>query len=260
MTALAPSVASQVLNALLLACSGHSGERALEAMQLLLAKGAVCDTWAPNGSSVSAGGRVIMAAARAMPAPGEAALVVRRECPLLPLFSATKLCSAKLCPRLPVVACLCALLPCRPQALMLSAAIDSTRGVELLLAHGATLELQDALGRTALMFAAGNDATAALGALLAAGASVSIRDRRGRNVLDYAVAGSAARAALEAHLAALESKASELQVRAVQLAGRGSQAGEAGKRAGGGENGGCQATLRTAGLEEGAGSLSLGSI
>lgn len=56
---------------------------------------------------------------------------------------------------------------------MLAAAIDCTPGVELLLGNGATVELQDALGRTALMFAAGNDAQAALAKLLEAGASVS---------------------------------------------------------------------------------------
>lgn len=42
----------QVLNALLLACSGHGGEQALAAMEQLLTRGAVPDTWAPNGSSV----------------------------------------------------------------------------------------------------------------------------------------------------------------------------------------------------------------
>lgn len=42
---------TQVLNALLLACSGHGGEEALTSMRQLLRQGAVCDTWAPNGSS-----------------------------------------------------------------------------------------------------------------------------------------------------------------------------------------------------------------
>ena len=43
--------ALQVLNALLLACSGSSTPEALDSMKALLACGAVCDTWAPNGSS-----------------------------------------------------------------------------------------------------------------------------------------------------------------------------------------------------------------
>ena len=43
----------QVLNAMLLACSGDSTNSAVEAMQYLLQEGAVPDTWAPNGSSVS---------------------------------------------------------------------------------------------------------------------------------------------------------------------------------------------------------------
>lgn len=48
----AASERSEVLNALLLACSGQRGSEALEAMEQLLKAGAVCDTWAPNGSSV----------------------------------------------------------------------------------------------------------------------------------------------------------------------------------------------------------------
>ena len=43
----------QVLNAMLLACSGNASEIAVQAMQYLLQEGAVPDTWAPNGSSVS---------------------------------------------------------------------------------------------------------------------------------------------------------------------------------------------------------------
>ena len=43
----------QVLNAMLLACSGDATTVAVEAMQYLLQEGAVPDTWAPNGSSVS---------------------------------------------------------------------------------------------------------------------------------------------------------------------------------------------------------------
>ena len=50
----------------------------------------------------------------------------------------------------------------------------------MLLDHGATVELQDALGRSALMFAAGNCAYATLVALLDAGACMAQRDRRGR--------------------------------------------------------------------------------
>jgi hypothetical protein len=61
--------------------------------------------------------------------------------------------------------------------------------VQVLLEGGATLELQDALGRTALMFGAGSDATAACNVLLEAHASLSARDRRGRAALDYAPAG-----------------------------------------------------------------------
>lgn len=61
--------------------------------------------------------------------------------------------------------------------------------VQVLLEGGATIELQDALGRSALMFAAGSDATAACNVLLEAHASLSARDRRGRAALDYAPAG-----------------------------------------------------------------------
>lgn len=43
----------QVLNAMLLACSGDATSVAVDAMQYLLQEGAVPDTWAPNGSSVS---------------------------------------------------------------------------------------------------------------------------------------------------------------------------------------------------------------
>ena len=50
--------------------------------------------------------------------------------------------------------------------------------LEVLLDAGATLELQDALGRSALMFAAGNNAPSTLAALLDAGACISQRDRR----------------------------------------------------------------------------------
>lgn len=103
----------EVLNAMLLACAGHASPAALRSMRALLGAGAVCDTWAPSGSS----------------------------------------------------------------ALMLAAAADCGEGCALLLEHAASLELQDALGRTAAMFAAGSGAAAALRALLDAGASVSIRDR-----------------------------------------------------------------------------------
>uniref|UniRef100_A0A1D2A4L2 Uncharacterized protein n=1 Tax=Auxenochlorella protothecoides TaxID=3075 RepID=A0A1D2A4L2_AUXPR len=41
----------EVLNAMLLACSGSGSEAALASMRALLARGAVCDTWAPSGSS-----------------------------------------------------------------------------------------------------------------------------------------------------------------------------------------------------------------
>jgi ankyrin repeat protein len=60
---------------------------------------------------------------------------------------------------------------------MLAASADCAEGVQLLLDHAASLELQDALGRTALMFAAGNNARAALEALLDRGACVAIRDK-----------------------------------------------------------------------------------
>lgn len=46
-----PRLCMQVLNAMLLACAGHTSADALAAMRALLAAGAVCDTWAPNGSS-----------------------------------------------------------------------------------------------------------------------------------------------------------------------------------------------------------------
>lgn len=149
---------SEVLNAMLLACAGAGGGEpavaaaVLTAMRIVLERGAVCDTWAPNGSS----------------------------------------------------------------ALMLAASSAATDAapVELLLQNGASLELQDALGRTATMFAAGNGATAGLRLLLDAGASISVRDRRGKNVLDYAMPGSEARALLEERLAQMESRASRLQVRA----------------------------------------------
>lgn len=36
---------------MLLACSGHATAEALAAIRALLGAGAVCDTWAPNGSS-----------------------------------------------------------------------------------------------------------------------------------------------------------------------------------------------------------------
>ncbi len=41
-------------------------------------------------------------------------------------------------------------------ALMLAASCNGTAALQVLLQHGASIELQDALGRTALMFAAGN--------------------------------------------------------------------------------------------------------
>lgn len=55
---------------------------------------------------------------------------------------------------------------------MLAAAVDNAEGVDALLDAGASVELADALGRTALMFAAGRGAPCALIALLRAGASV----------------------------------------------------------------------------------------
>ena len=58
------------------------------------------------------------------------------------------------------------------QALMLAAAVDNAEGVDVLLDAGASVELADALGRTALMFAAGRGAPCSLIALLRAGASV----------------------------------------------------------------------------------------
>lgn len=60
------------------------------------------------------------------------------------------------------------------QALMLAAAADCGPGCQALLVGAATLELADALGRTALMFAAGNDACNALTSLLETGASVCL--------------------------------------------------------------------------------------
>jgi hypothetical protein len=43
----------QVLNAMLLACAGVDSRDALTSIEALLEAGAVPDTWAPNGSSVS---------------------------------------------------------------------------------------------------------------------------------------------------------------------------------------------------------------
>lgn len=57
----------QVLNALLLACSGQVGSDALSSMAQLLQQGAVCDTWAPNGSSVRLVGRLIVLQLSAAP-------------------------------------------------------------------------------------------------------------------------------------------------------------------------------------------------
>lgn len=68
---------------------------------------------------------------------------------------------------------------------MLAASADSSEAVRLLHNHGATLELQDALGRTALMFAAGNGRPSSLQALLDLGASLATRDRKGRGPLTY---------------------------------------------------------------------------
>lgn len=68
---------------------------------------------------------------------------------------------------------------------MLAASADCAQAVRLLHAHGATLELADALGRTALMFAAGNGCPAGLQALLDAGASLGTRDRKGRSAMAY---------------------------------------------------------------------------
>jgi len=78
---------------------------------------------------------------------------------LLRVFTSTYQCDLSLVP------------PCR-QALMLAASADSAEGVGALVAGGASVELADALGRTALMFAAGRSAACALIALLRAGASV----------------------------------------------------------------------------------------
>ena len=44
----------QVLNAVLLGCAGEGGPVAVAALEAALQCGAVPDTWAPNGSSVSA--------------------------------------------------------------------------------------------------------------------------------------------------------------------------------------------------------------
>lgn len=68
---------------------------------------------------------------------------------------------------------------------MLAASADSAAAMHLLHAAGATLELQDALGRTALMFAAGNGCPSALQALLDLGASIGARDRKGRGAQAY---------------------------------------------------------------------------
>lgn len=68
---------------------------------------------------------------------------------------------------------------------MLAASANSAEAVHLLHAHGASLELADALGRTALMFAAGNGCPSSLQTLLELGASLSARDRKGRGAVAY---------------------------------------------------------------------------
>ena len=68
----AAAARGEVLNALLLACAGDGKSAvAVAAMRLLLAAGAVPDTWAPNGSSA-----LMLAAA----ADGVTALQVRVGC------------------------------------------------------------------------------------------------------------------------------------------------------------------------------------
>lgn len=92
---------------MLLACSGDATSIAVEAMQFLLQEGAVPDTWAPNGSSVSHTN------------PPKALL----QCSA---YQHHRVCSPYL------------LL----QALMLAASVDGVAAMKLLLKHGATIELQ----------------------------------------------------------------------------------------------------------------------
>lgn len=103
----------QVLNAMLLACSGDATAVAVEAMRYLLKEGAVPDTWAPNGSSVSHLSAHFTTAFRLSACCSEVG-----KTPLLR-------------------ACLYLL-----QALMLAASVDGVAAIKLLLKHGATIELQ----------------------------------------------------------------------------------------------------------------------
>ena len=96
---------------MLLACSGDASTVAVEAMQYLLQEGAVPDTWAPNGSSVSCCGTWIYQA--------------------LKHRHVLCACCFLLCTE---IACL--------QALMLAASVDGIAAIQLLLKHGATIELQ----------------------------------------------------------------------------------------------------------------------
>ena len=56
---------------MLLACSSDGTSAAVDAMQYLLQEGAVPDTWAPNGSSVSVASVYVRAAMHMMFLPAE---------------------------------------------------------------------------------------------------------------------------------------------------------------------------------------------
>jgi ankyrin repeat protein len=63
---------------------------------------------------------------------------------------------------------------------------DALRIVELLLKHGATVDVPDGNGNTALHIAASYDNPAAVEALVAAGASVDVKDAQGRTPAEVA--------------------------------------------------------------------------
>lgn len=98
---------------MLLACSGDATSVAVEAMQYLLQEGAVPDTWAPNGSSVSHANS----------------------------YNNLLKCMAHQSHTHSAISSPCMHL----QALMLAASVDGVAAIQLLLKHGATIELQVSL-------------------------------------------------------------------------------------------------------------------
>lgn len=162
----------QVLNAMLLACAGHSTPAALSATRTLLAAGAVCDTWAPNGSSA------LMLAASVDCA--ECVGMLLDHSASLELQDALGRCAGVGV----VVGELQMLAACiagpRQAGLLQPGSVAASTALRC---HTAQVHLRPLPlllpkhCRTALMFAAGNNARAALEGLLDRGASVSIRDR-----------------------------------------------------------------------------------